>query len=249
MKISNTGLELIKSFEGCILTAYDDSTGVLTIGYGHTSNVTKGMVITQAQADALLIEDLSLAESCVNNYVTVTLTQNQFDALVSFAFNCGNGALKSSTLLKKLNSGDYTGASCEFLKWCKDGRGNTMEGLLRRRQAEKELFNSKTQNVIYNVISLQCLLNEYGYRDSNGNELAIDGLYGVRTQQAVPILKYGMVNAVVKWVQGAIGITADGIFGNDTLRKVKEIQTKNDIAVDGIIGSDTWACIIREVSR
>jgi lysozyme len=141
MNISSVGLNLIKSFEGCVLHTYKDVVGVRTIGYGHTgADVHDGQTITQAQADALLLADCKRFVDGVNSVVKVPLNQNQFDALVSFCFNLGVGSLKTSTLLEKLNRKDYLGASNEFLRWNKAG-GQVLAGLTRRRQAEKELFN------------------------------------------------------------------------------------------------------------
>lgn len=139
---SADGIALIKQFEGCRLTAYKavSTEKYYTIGYGHYgSDVTKSMTITQAQAEALLKEDLKIYEKAVNDLVKVDITQNMFDALVSFTYNCGSGALKTSTLLKKLNSKDYLGAAEEFLKWNKSG-GTVLSGLINRREKEKALF-------------------------------------------------------------------------------------------------------------
>jgi lysozyme len=142
MKISQKGLNLIKSFEGLELKAYKDSVGVVTIGYGSTGpHVSMGQSITETQAEALLLSDVTRFEKGVSDLVKVTLTQYQFDALVSFSFNLGLGNLKSSTLLRKLNSLDYKGASLEFARWNKAG-GRVLAGLTRRRLAEKELFLS-----------------------------------------------------------------------------------------------------------
>ena len=104
MKTGEKGIELIKQFEGCKLTAYLCPAKVLTIGYGHTKNVKKGQVITQLEADNLLKEDLTTFEKGITTLVRSNINQNQFDALVSFAFNLGLGNLKSSTLLKKVNN-------------------------------------------------------------------------------------------------------------------------------------------------
>lgn len=140
MKIGNDGLKLIKEFEGCRLTAYVCPAGVLTIGYGSTGpHVTQGKTITQQEADELLLKDLSRFEDAVNSYVKVPLTQSMFDALVSFAFNCGNGALQESTLLRLLNQRDYTGAAAQFDRWVK-GPNGPLPGLVRRRDAEEALF-------------------------------------------------------------------------------------------------------------
>lgn len=146
MRASENGINLIKQFEGCRLTAYQDSVGVWTIGYGWTQpvdgkTVAKDMVITQKKANQLLTEGVAQYESGVTNLVTVPLNQNQFDALVDFAYNLGVNALKGSTLLKKLNAGDYAGAADEFTKWNKAG-GKELAGLTRRREAEKSLFLS-----------------------------------------------------------------------------------------------------------
>lgn len=140
MRISDKGIQLIKRFEGCRLTAYKavPTEKMYTIGYGHYG-VDSGTVITQAQADMYLKIDLEKFDNYVNKYVTVPITQGMHDALVSFAFNCGAGSLKKSTLLKKLNQRDYIGAADEFCKWNKCN-GQILNGLVRRRRAEKERF-------------------------------------------------------------------------------------------------------------
>jgi len=139
MKVSNNGINLIKRFEGLELKSYKDSVGILTIGYGHTHAVRAGDVITGEQADAFLREDLQVAELTVNTNVKVKLTQGQFDALVSFVFNLGSGNFVKSTLIKKLNAGDYAGAADEFGKWVNAG-GKKLPGLVKRRAAEREVF-------------------------------------------------------------------------------------------------------------
>lgn len=139
MKINDKGLELIKRFEGCRLTAYRCPAGVWTIGYGHTQDVKPGMAITKYDAERFLRQDIRRFEEGVTALVKVPLTSNQFSALVSFAFNVGVSALKSSTLLKKLNRGDLNGAANEFLRWNKAG-GKELEGLTKRREAERNLF-------------------------------------------------------------------------------------------------------------
>lgn len=144
MNISKTGLDLIKQFEGLRLTAYDDGVGVWTIGYGtikypNGTRVKRGNKITQAQADEYMANDVSVFERAVNRLVKVPLTQNQYDALVSFTYNLGETNLSTSTLLRKLNAKDYKGAAEQFERWNKAG-GKVMKGLTRRRIAEKELF-------------------------------------------------------------------------------------------------------------
>lgn len=139
MQISSNGIKLIQSFEGCELTAYRDPAGVLTIGWGHTKGVTEGETITQTEANNLLKGDLKDFVDGVNSLVKVNLNQNQFDALVSFAYNVGLSALESSTLLSLLNHGDYKGAANEFPKWNHAG-GEVLDGLTKRRLAEQTLF-------------------------------------------------------------------------------------------------------------
>ncbi|MFJ1518449.1 lysozyme [Acinetobacter sp. ABJ_C1_1] len=147
MKISSVGIDLIKGFEGLRLKAYDDGVGVWTIGFG-TIKYPNGIRVkprdscTSQQAEDYLRNDLSAFENAVNSLVKAKLTQNQFDALVSFTYNLGETNLSKSTLLKKLNAGDYQGAADQFLVWNKAG-GKVMKGLVRRREAERSLFLKK----------------------------------------------------------------------------------------------------------
>lgn len=140
--INSAGLALIKEFEGTRLKAYPDpGTGGApwTIGTGHTGpDVHPGLVITQAQSDALLRNDLVTAEMFVD-HVAPGCTDNQFAALVSFAFNCGRKNLGASTLLKRHNQRDYAAAKLEFGKWT-HAAGRVLPGLVRRRKAEADLY-------------------------------------------------------------------------------------------------------------
>lgn len=137
-KISD--LSLIKESEGLRLKAYlPTPNDVWTIGYGHTKNVKAGQVITEAEADKLLRDDVSWVEDVLNTSVLVPLNQNQYDALGSFVFNLGGTNFRNSTLLKKLNTGDYEGAADELLRWNKQ-KGVVLKGLTIRRQKERELF-------------------------------------------------------------------------------------------------------------
>lgn len=141
MKTGEKGIDLIKHFEGLRLKAYQCSANVWTIGYGHTAGVRPGDTIDEAQAEAFLRKDIVDSENAVNRLVTVPLKQSQFDALVSFVFNLGSGNFRSSTLLRKLNAGDDAGAAAEFLRWVSAG-GRRLAGLVRRREAEKTLFEA-----------------------------------------------------------------------------------------------------------
>lgn len=143
MKISPNGISLLKAHEGLRLFAYLDPVGVWTIGYGHTKDVSPGQHISPSVAEEFLRQDLSWAEDCVNNSVKVSLSQNQFDALVSFVFNVGVGAFQDSTLLRQLNAGNYSEAAEEFLRWDKgtiNGEKVVLPGLVTRRKAEQKLF-------------------------------------------------------------------------------------------------------------
>jgi lysozyme len=146
MNLDETGLELIKQFEGIKLKVYRDPVGLPTVGVGHVVKPSEGLqvgdVITEAQMDAFLRADVGQAEQTVNDLVQVPLKQKQFSALVSFTFNVGRGALSRSTLLRKLNAGDYDGAAAEFNRWTR-ARGRTLPGLVRRRAAERSLFESE----------------------------------------------------------------------------------------------------------
>jgi GH24 family phage-related lysozyme (muramidase) len=145
MNLSQKGLDLIKQFEGLRLKAYKalNTEKYYTIGYGHYgSDVKKDETITKAQAESLLKKDVKRFVDGVNDGIKIDVNQNQFDALVSFAYNVGLGAFKSSTLLEKLNKKDYEGASREFARWNKSG-GKVIQGLINRRAEEKELFLAK----------------------------------------------------------------------------------------------------------
>lgn len=174
-KTATKGIELIKEFEGCRLTAYKCPAGVWTIGYGHTGTVDgkligKGMTITAAKATELLKKDLAEFEAAVNGCVTAPITQNMFDALVSFSFNVGAGALRRSTLLRKLNAKDYEGAAAEFPLWNKSG-GKVLNGLVRRRERERQLFLRNAAEVTQTSpdgisVGDSVILNGYLYVDS-----------------------------------------------------------------------------------
>ena len=156
MKTSAAGKKLIVDFEGLRLDAYICPSGVPTIGVGHTgTDVTMGTRVTEAHAMRLLEQDLAKFEEAVGRLISIKLTQPQFDALVSFAFNCGAGALEESTLRKRLNAGEdpNTVAKEELPKWCK-GPSGPLAGLVRRRTAEVNLFCSGDKPVETKTIDL-----------------------------------------------------------------------------------------------
>lgn len=218
MRTSQNGIELIKRFEGCRLTAYKPvkAERYYTIGYGHYGpEIYDGMKITQAQADALLIEDLKKFENAVRS-TKLALTQNQFDALVSFTYNCGAGSLK--TLVKNRTINQIADALLLYNK----GSGKVLAGLTRRRQAERTLFLSgsipeacpypeSTSIVKYgskgdSVRWVQWMLNRVA-----GYSLKIDGIAGKATASAI------------MEVQKAHGLKFDGIVGKKTRELLKEL--------------------------
>jgi lysozyme len=139
---SDHGLALTKSFEGLHLEAYRDCAGVWTIGYGHTGpTLAAGQTISEPEAEEFLRADLADAVACVNRGIQSVISQNQFDAMVDFCFNAGRGNFLQSTLLRKLNSGDFAGAAAQFALWVHAG-GEVVAGLVRRRKAEAELFGA-----------------------------------------------------------------------------------------------------------
>lgn len=174
MKIGKKGLDLIKSFESLVPYVYDDKLppakgkyqewkggpvkGTLTIGYGHTDaarhplKITKGLKITAAKALEILDTDLDECEEAVNRLVTVSMTQGQFDALVSFAFNCGTGNLKK--LIAPLNKGDYDGCRQKFSEFIRS-KGEVMRGLVRRRNAEQALFDDPYQTGVPKIETIE----------------------------------------------------------------------------------------------
>jgi len=153
MQLSENGFKIIKNFEGLRLSAYRDVAGVWTIGYGSTryhdgKRVRPGdKLANEAKADALFRNTLGQYEEAVNQFVKVPLTQNQFDALVSFTYNEGAAALEESTLLLKLNEKDYPSAAAHFLAWDKitdpkTGGKVVFDTLVQRRKEESRLFLS-----------------------------------------------------------------------------------------------------------
>lgn len=141
-KTCKRGVDIIKYYEGFRPAAYKDTGGVWTIGFGHTGqDVVPGQVITEPIATMILQSDMEIAEKAVERLVKTQLNDNQFSALVCLVYNIGQGAFEKSTMLKCLNRGDFKAAADEFVRWDKDN-GKEIKGLLARRRAERDLFNS-----------------------------------------------------------------------------------------------------------
>jgi len=147
VKINTAGLDLIRRWEGLRLTAYQDSVGIWTIGYGHTAEAgppapKAGMKITEKEADDILKRDLGQYERAVTKAISVAPTSNQFAAMVSLCYNIGPANFATSTVVKLVNAGDPRGAAEVFLRWNKAG-GKVLAGLTHRREDEKKLFLTK----------------------------------------------------------------------------------------------------------
>lgn len=141
LALSGAGAVAIVQHEGYVNTAYKDPVGIVTICAGHTRTAKLGQTKTNVQCDALLIKDVAASEAAVRRLVKVKLTQEQFDALVSFTFNLGEGALAKSTLLRKLNSGQCLATAAEFSKWVYAGK-RKLPGLVTRREYERQQFET-----------------------------------------------------------------------------------------------------------
>lgn len=226
MKINNEGLNLVKSFEGCRLTAYKCPAGVWTIGYGHTGKVDgkaicEGMKITEAKATELLKQDMTKFENAVLNCSALTFkpNENQFSALVSFAFNCGSGNLKS------LVNGRSAAVVAEKLLLYNKANGKVLSGLTRRRKAERELF--------LKAVSKTETTTETGVEKNapTTSEVSFEA----------PTIKKGSTGKAVKIWQIIVGVEPDGDFGTKTRAATIEFQRKHKLAQDGVVGKNTWS--------
>lgn len=223
MKISEKGLSMIERFEGCLLKASNKLDGVWTIGYGQTGSyygkrVRRGMTTTKALAHAWLRDhSIKTYEDAVTQAVKVPLNQHQFDALVSFAYNVGVGALKQSTALRKLNAGDYAGAADALTMWTKCN-GKVLAGLVRRRKEERALFLAPvTQPQTANTDLLR--------KGDKGDDVKL-------LQHRLNLLGWQL--------------TEDGVWGVQTDSAVRGYQYRAGLTVDGIVGAKTKAALIRD---
>ena len=247
-RLNADGIELIKRFEGLHLRACPAQ--VWTIGYGHTGAVREGQVIDESEAQQLLLADLAGAEKAVRRHVRVPLDDDQFSALVSFTFNLGEGNLRSSTLLRKLNAGDYDAVPSELARWVKAG-GRTLAGLVRRRAAEGELFmraRGGAQGMPQQVESVEGTVSAHaagGYltdaavtlRAGNTDD-AGHARYLGRTQD-VPD---GYVTALQRDLR-SLGFTAvgepDGAFGENTRQSLRAFQALASVPATGEVDEVT----------
>lgn len=226
MKISQNGIELIKSFEGYRCQAYKCQAGVWTIGYGTTKvngkKVKQGQTCTREQAEEYLRKDLASFEKTVNGAVKVKLTQSMYDALVSFTYNVGSFAFRTSSLLKYLNKCEYVKASNEFLKWNKvtsGGKKVVSAGLTNRRKREQKLFLSEDEKMETVDKTVSDSLNV-------GDKVTIksgacDYGTGKKFASFVYKNKYNVIQVDSKKVVFGIGKNVTGSVGIENVNKVK----------------------------
>lgn len=213
--VTQAAVDLVKHFEGLYLEAYRCPAGVPTIGYGHTDGVRLGQTVTEAQAEQLLTSDLAEAAADVDRYVKVPLNDDQRGALSSFVFNLGAGSLASSTLLRKLNLGDATGAAAEFGRWVYatvNGKPTKLAGLVARRAAEQALFEGK------------------GWRQP------VEQPHPMPQAVHAPA---GDDSARIKRIQAIVGVPQDGHYGPVTKAAVVLWQAQRHLVADGIVGART----------
>ena len=221
-QINQTGLEIVKSFEGLFLEAYQDVVGVWTIGWGATEGIHPGMKINVAQAEELLKKELAKFEAAVADFVKVKINDDQFSALVCFSYNVGANSLLKSTLLQLLNQGKYQEAAEQFLRWDKAGPKSYL-GLSRRRRAERALFLSQPwewSRTWEPDKEIKLALASAGQPLVQGEEVR-------RIQQAL--------------VKAGFNVEVDGVFGSGTDKAVKQFQQKSGLTADGVVGPQTLA--------
>lgn len=255
MKISSKGIEIVTSFEGLYLKSYKCPAGVWTIGYGHTGKVGQkaicsGMTITESTAISLLKEDMKESEKYVKKYVKVPLNQHQFDALVSFQFN--TGALGQSTLLKKLNARKYSEAAEQFLVWNKahvNGKLTVLNGLTRRRKAERKLF----------LTPVKKKLSVYTYKKfvkdiQKIQKLPVTGKATEKLLSSLPLISdeknknSSLIKPIKKYLKklgyflGTINSKYDNSLCTSVIKykKIKEIKNSS-----GTIGKGTWKKLLK----
>lgn len=223
--INQNGLALIKHFEGLYTDAYACPAGVPTIGYGHTENVSLGQSITPKQAEQILKEDMEKFSMAVEKSIDVELNDNEFSALVSFAFNCGIGNLRISTLRRKLNSGDYDCVPSELSRWVKafdpsTGEKRSLAGLVKRRAAEGALFlkqvnevhsqsNEKMPQKI--AIELEMVIEQYKVNARSGLRMRAGAGAEFDVLSVLPLNKSLYVgNYIDNWIE--VDLEGDGVI-------------------------------------
>lgn len=262
-RINEQGLALVKAYEGLeekvsgqggslSIRAYQDVVNVWTIGYGHTKTARPGLEITPEAAEALLDEDLEVFERAVSQAVEVEINGDQFSALVAFAFNLGPAALFDSTLLKKVNTGDFAGAADEFPRWNKAGQQRLL-GLTRRRLSERALFLSAPWQVYRDyagpVEPAIAVLAAAGAHPATANKAVAAPASQMRDLKLSDPKMQGpdvqQLQAHLK-AQGFVFNTGNS-FDEITQAVVKEFQRRHQLKADGIVGPATRKALGMEV--
>ena len=256
MHISQEGLNLIKEFEGCSLKAYkNQGEKYYTIGYGHYgSDVGANQEISQQQADDMLVNDINneyaeYVNKLINEgYLGFTVNQNQFDALTSFVYNLGFRNLKLLCQEKR----NAQQVADKMLEYTNSGSEIYRQGLLRRRQAERELFLSQDSSnpVQANNNGYSATVRDYQkqYNETYTDQLVVDGIWGTNTENSLHnvLLKEGSKNSLVSFVQCRVGADIDCKYGPQTKNKVYEYQKAHGLVADGIVGYNTMKCILNQ---
>lgn len=248
MKISQRGIDLIKKFEGCRLTAYKDAVGVWTIGYGHTANVKQGMKITSEQAEELLKKDVEKFEKQVDKYSKYGFNQNQFDALVSFAFNIGNIdqlTAKGTRTIEKISS---------CIQLYNKAGGKVLQGLVKRRAEERALFDEPIKAEISGDSEKPTNLSSK--EEKAGNEAKNDvktaymvgKTYTIQVRSALNVRKgagkqYGVVGYAGLTPDGKKHATPAGALKNGTRVTISEIRINSEKDIWLKIPSG-WICAV-----
>ena len=258
-QINQAGLDLIKRFEGFEARAYLDAVGVPTIGYGHTrtvsaDDVNAGRQIDEQTAESLLQEDCDSAQADVERYIDAELNDNQFSALVSFVFNLGGGALRGSTLRRRLNAGDYDAVPSELARWVYAG-GRVLNGLVRRRRAEGELFTTQPDSQsadtgMLDVARIVSALDGDDFRPAAyllDNDVvlergSVDDAGGARyahLNQNVPDDYVSQLQGDLKALGFAPDASIDGAFGRLTREAVLAFQAAARLPKSGLVDEST----------
>lgn len=253
-QMNSAGLDLIKHFEGFYPDVYICPAGILTIGFGHTQGVRRGQSVTKDEAEQLLREDLTIAKKAVERYITVPLSDNQFAALVSFTFNLGGGNLKTSTLARKLNEGNYDVVPTELARWVKGG-GKTLAGLVLRRADEGKLFLHPDDEPLSDEVPLmpqrvESFNGNVRYQLSRGylsDDIVLEqGSVDDRGDEKYSGLSQNVPDEYVYTLQKdlkRLGFTEagqpDGAFGRNTKKALEAFQNLAETGRTGVVDSAT----------
>jgi len=263
MNVSNECIKYVELIEGFSATPYKDCVGVWTIGFGMTGPEIKGLTyVTRPQAETMLISLINKNYASVISVdlfkKVVFLKQNEFDAIVSMSYNIGTEGLLGSTLYRNIVAGVRDRATIvkNFQSWCHgiiDGKMQVIDGLLRRRTEEAEMFltgtattsaatTTATQPQTKIVYTVKYLQHELNVQFNAG--LVEDNIAGPKTLRKCPLCKFGAKGNITRWIQSRVDVNADTYYGNDTLIAVQNYQKKHNLQPDGICGENTYKSLL-----